>query len=46
MLALAIDFGNCWLQQLGEQSLHQYQDDPLKILALIFYPGIAHKFEY
>jgi hypothetical protein len=30
-------FGNCWLQQLAA---------PLKILALIFYCGIAHKVEY
>ncbi len=34
---LATYFGNCWLQRLAA---------PLKILALIFYCGIAHKFEF
>ncbi len=45
VLAFAIDFGSCWSQQLGYQSLHQYLADPQKIPALI-YCGIAHKFEY
>jgi hypothetical protein len=45
VFAFAIEFGNCQLQQLGDQSLHQYMVDPQKILALI-YCGIAHKPEY
>jgi hypothetical protein len=46
MLVFAIDFGNCQLQQLGDQSLHRYLADVLKIPALIFYHGIAHAIEH
>ncbi len=45
VLAFAIDFKNCWSQQLGDGSLCQYLADPQKIPALN-YCGIAHKFEY